>query len=207
MRSILNESEAKKLISACGIPVLREELAGSEGEALRIAEEIGYPILLKTDAPGIDGMELDVSSGDELIERFSEIKEKAGTHEIRVQEVLPRGREVMVGMMRDAALGPVVMFSLGGVFAEVIKDISFRTAPVTRGDALEMLKEVKAYSILEGLRGGGASDIESIVEVIENVSNLGMEQEDLVELEINPLFVHDKGAVAVSVKGVVERKE
>lgn len=213
MRTLLNETEAKELLSAYGITVPREALAGSEEEALRIAEEIGYPVVLKSIAPEIKSrsasgcMALDISSKDELGERFREITGRAGVKELLVQETLPRAREVVIGMMRDDALGPIVMFSLGGVFVDVIKDISFRAAPIAREEALAMVKEIKAYQILEGSRGGGASDIDAIAEVIENVSKIGMERKELLELEINPLFVYDKGAIVVSAKGAVERKE
>ena len=172
MRTLLNEAEAKELLSAYGIAVPREALAGSEEEALRIAEEIGYPVVLKSIAPEIKSrsasgcMALDISSKDELGERFREITGRAGVKELLVQETLPRAREVVIGMMRDDALGPVVIFSLGGVFVDVIKDISFRAAPIAREEALAMVKEIKAYQILEGSRGGGASDIDTIAEVI-----------------------------------------
>jgi len=213
MRTHLSELETKELLGAYGIEVPKEALASNEEEAVQIAGRLGYPLVLKSVSPDIKSrsasgcMALDISSEDELKERFREIIDRAKVQKILIQEALPRAREVVIGMMRDDALGPVLMFSLGGVFADVIKDISFRPSPVTKEDALEMIREIKAYPILEGSRGGGISDIGTIADVISRVSKMGVEQKGLVELEINPLFVYDKGAVAVNARAVFERKE
>ncbi|MDI6654636.1 MAG: acetate--CoA ligase family protein [Candidatus Hydrothermarchaeota archaeon] len=211
MKKILTGDETREILEEYGIPVPKEALAQSEEDALRIAGEIGYPVVLKVASPDISNRSKakcilrDINSEEEvkkgyreIIKNAREFKEGAELLGVLVQKMLPRGKEVVVGLVKDERLTTVV-FSLGGIFSDILKDISYRNAPVTREEALKMMKEIKAYSILE------SSDIEAIADVISKVSKLGMEKRDIVGMDINPLFVYEKGAVAVDSK-IIERR-
>ncbi len=211
MKKILTGNETREILEEYGIPVPKEALAQSEEDALRIAGEIGYPVVLKVVSPDISNRSKakcilrDINSEEEVKRGYREIiknamdfKEGAELLGVLVQKMLPQGKEVVVGLVKDERLTTVV-FGLGGIFSDILKDISYRNAPVTREEALKMMKEIKAYSILE------SSDIEAIADVISKVSKLGMEKRDIVGMDINPLFVYEKGAVAVDSK--IIRKE
>ncbi len=215
MKKFLTENETRKILEEYSIPVPEEALAQSEEDALRIAGEIGYPVVLKLVSPDISNRSrtkcilLDINSEEEvkrgyreIIKNAKEFKEGAEIHGVLVQKMLPRGKEVVVGLVRDERLTTVV-FSLGGIFSDILKDISYRNAPVTKEEALKMMREIKAYSILDSSN----CDIETIAEVISKVSKLGMEKRDIVGMDINPLFVYEKGAVAVDSKIVIKEVE
>lgn len=217
MRKILTEDEAKKILAEYKIPVIKERLARREEEALKAAREIGYPVVLKIVSPGIihkteaGGVILNINSEKELKEGYEKILKNARSYNpdaeikgVLVQEMVKRAREVIVGLLRDAQFGSVIMFGLGGIFVEILKDTSFRVAPVTREEALKMIKEIKAYKILEGVRGEKASDVNAIADVIVKVSKLGIERSEILELDVNPLFVFERGALAGDARMVVE---
>ncbi len=217
MRKILTEDEAKKILAEYKIPVIKERLARSEEEALKAAREIGYPVVLKIVSPGIihkteaGGVILNINSEKELKEGYEKILKNARSYNpdaeikgVLVQEMVKRAREVIVGLLRDAQFGSVIMFGLGGIFVEILKDTSFRVAPVTREEALKMIKEIKAYKILEGVRGEKASDVNAIADVIVKVSKLGIERSEILELDVNPLFVFERCALAGDARMVVE---
>ncbi|VUT23758.1 MAG: succinyl-CoA synthetase subunit beta [Candidatus Methanolliviera sp. GoM_oil] len=209
-RVTLTEYESKKILAAYGFPVTKEKLARDEGEAVNFAEEIGYPVVLKIVSPDIThktdvgGVKVNIKSQDEVKTAYNEligIKDKikdADIHGVLIQEMAPKGNEVILGMTQDPQFGPVLMFGLGGVFVEVLKDVSFRIPPLTRFDAEDMVKEIKAYPILEGARGGVSSDLDALIDCILKLSDLSMDLSDYIkEMDINPLFATEKGAVAV----------
>jgi acetyltransferase len=216
----LNEFQSKKLISLYGIPITREKLATSIEEAKKIANEIGFPIVLKvmshdithkTDA-GI--VALNIGNEGKLEACYREILENAKRYSpqaviqgVLVQEMVEEGIEVIVGMSQDPQFGPIIMFGLGGTAVEVLKDVSFRVPPIIRLDAEQMIKEVKSYKILEGIRGKKMADIDSIIDIIMKLSQLSLELKDSVaELDINPLIVFERGKGAKAVDALVIRK-
>ena len=217
---LLNEFESKKLILLHGIPITKGELATSLEGAKKIANEIGYPVVLKvmshdithkTDAGIValnicDEVRLE-KCYQEILENAKKYNSKVEIQGVLVQEMVKEGTEVIVGMSQDPQFGPIIMFGLGGPFVEVLKDVSFRVPPITRQDAAEMIKEVKAYKILEGVRGKKMIDIDSIIDVIMKLSHLSLTLKDCVaELDINPLFVFEKGKGAKAVDALVLRK-
>jgi acyl-CoA synthetase (NDP forming) len=117
--------------------------------------------------------------------------------------MMPAGKEVIIGMKRDPHFGPLLMFGLGGIYVEVFRDVSFRIAPISRSTALEMVREVKAYRLLRGVRGERPSDIQSVVDVLLRVSKLSMDIEEILEIDLNPVFVYEKGCCVVDAKMVV----
>jgi acetyltransferase len=206
-RKILSENESKKLLSQYGILSTEEALAGTSEEAVKIAAKIGYPVVLKVDSPDIPHkteagvIKIGISNKSELIDAYNGImgnaKKYAPEAKIRgvlVQEMVSNAREVIVGLSYDPQFGPVIMFGLGGIFVEVFKDVSLRTAPLTRADAEDMIKEVKGYETLKEFRGKPEADVEGIVDVLIKVSRLATDLGDVLsEIDINPLMVLDKG--------------
>lgn len=179
------------------------------------AEEIGYPVAMKVVSPqilhktDIGGVKLNLSSNREVEIAFNEIIRNANifmpgarVFGVEVQKMVPLGKEVIVGMDRDLQFGPLIMFGLGGVYVNILKDVSFRLAPVSERAASEMMTETKSYALLRGIRGEPRSDIESIVDVILRISQLSMDFKEISEIDINPLFVYEsgKGSLALDVK-------
>jgi acetate---CoA ligase (ADP-forming) len=203
----LTEHESKKLLSRYGIPVTREAIAQSPEEAVRIADQIGYPVALKVVSPQIThktdagAIKLDVSSKAELVTAYREVVANARKYDPRaeidgvlIQEMLKGAREVIIGVSRDPQFGPSIVFGLGGVAVEVLEDICLRVAPITTTDAEEMIRGVKAYRMLEPFRGKPEADTVGIVETLLRVSKLAKDLEEVVvDIDINPLMVFDKG--------------
>jgi acetyltransferase len=207
----LSEFQCKQILSCYGIPVTREGLATSANMAVEKARELGHPVALKIQSGEIlhkteaGGIRLDLASDrdvraayDEVLASSKRFSPDAAVEGVLVQEMLKDGVEVIIGTTRDPVFGHVIMFGLGGIFVEALRDVSFRVAPVTRGDAEEMIREIKGYRVLEGMRGKPPADVDAIVEAILRVSQLVTDYADEIEeLDINPLVVFPEGAKAV----------
>ena len=203
----LSEHQSKALLNLYGIPVTREQVATSPDDGVRFAEEIGFPVVLKIDSPDIlhkseaDAIRLGVDSEASLRRSYTEIIEnaqkynpKARINGVLVQEMIQGGTEVMIGMSQDAQFGPTIAFGLGGIFVEVLKDISLRVVPLSKSDAEHMIRETKGYQILKGVRGKNRSDIEAVINVLLRISRLAEDWKDIVsEIDINPLIVFNEG--------------
>lgn len=205
-RSKLLEHEAYRILELYGLPAPKYGLATNEDEAVEVAEKIGYPVVLKIVSPDIvhksdvGGVILNLSKPEEVRDAFRKImgnvKEKAPKARITgilVQEMVPQDLEVIVGATRDPIFGPVIMFGLGGVFVEVLRDVSFRVVPLTERDAEEMLNEIKARKILEGYRHIKPRDKKAIVKIILGVSKIMEENPEISELDLNPIMVFPQG--------------
>jgi acyl-CoA synthetase (NDP forming) len=204
-RSTLSEHESKEFLRACGIPVTREtEVRDDRGlkEALR---EIPYPLVLKGSSPHLAHkserglVKVDIRNEKEAAAAFEEILSlmEEGDRAVLVQEMIRGSRELMVGMTRDPQFGPCVMFGLGGIFTEVLKDVSFRVAPLEERDALEMTREIRAHKILQEVRGLPAADMDQLTRILIRVGEIGMEHESIREIDINPLILAGGKPVAV----------
>lgn len=216
-RKFLLEHEAKMVCMEYDIPVTKLKVATSVQEAIKYAEEIGYPVVLKILSPDVihkfdvGGVILNVKSSKEVEEAYNKIlrntKEKVPNAKIlgvTVQEMAPPSTEVIVGGLKDPQFGPVVMFGLGGIFVEILKDVTFRIAPINEEEAREMITEVKAYPILEGYRGAPPADIDTIVKILVNTSKLMMDYQEIKELDLNPIMVYEKGAKTVDARIILE---
>lgn len=216
-RNYLLEPEAKTICKEYGIPVTKFEVAKNVDEAAKFAEEIGYPVVLKIVSPDVihkfdvGGVILDLNSAQEVKDAYKKILENVKKHKadtkiigILVQEMAPQSTEVIVGATKDPQFGPALMFGLGGIFVEVLKDVTFRIAPITRQDAQEMVTEVKAYPILKGYRGQPSVDIDAIVDILLNTSRLVMDHLEIKELDLNPVMVYKKGAKTVDARIILE---
>jgi len=216
-RKYLLEAEAKTICMEYGIPVTRFKIAKSEQEAMKFANEIGYPIVLKIASPDIihkfdvGGVMLNLKNQADVKDAYNKILANIKNHKpdakiigIVVQEMATPSTEVIVGAAKDPQFGPALMFGLGGIFVEVLKDVTFRIAPITEEDAREMITEVKAYPILRGYRGQPPADIEAIVKILLNTSKLVMEHQEIKELDLNPIMVYKKGAKTVDARIILE---
>lgn len=211
----LSEYDSKRVLGAYGFPVVRETLVSSRAGAEKAAKEIGLPVVLKGCSPEISHktekklIEVDLRSVKEVREAYDRIVQRAGDSKldgILVQEMVKGSRELVIGMIRDAQFGPCVMFGLGGIFTEVLKDVSFRIAPLERRDALEMAKEIKGAPVLGAFRGMEPVDMELLVSMLINAGRLGLEIEAVKEVDINPLIISGNKPVAVDALVVLEEK-
>ena len=216
----LSEHQSKALLDLYGIPVTREMVATSAADAARFAEEIGFPVVFKVDSPdimhkseanvirlGVGSKEECVQLYDELIENALRYNPKARVRGILVQEMIQGGSEVMIGMSQDPQFGPTIVFGLGGIFVEILKDLSLRVAPLSPADAEQMVKEIKGYPILQGVRGRKRADIEAVVDVLQRISRLAQDYKDTIsEIDINPLIVFDQGYGVKAVDALVVLK-
>ena len=216
-RKFLLETEAKTVCMEYGIPVTKFQLAKNEVEAVKFAEEIGYPIVLKIVSPDIihksdvGGVVVGLKTAKDVRNAYKQILESIKKHKadakivgVLVQEMAPSSTEVIVGAIKDPQFGPAVMFGLGGIFVEVLKDVTFRVAPITVDEAREMITEVKAYPLLKGYRNQPPADIEAIVQILLNTSRLVMEHQEIKELDLNPIMVYEKGAKTVDARIILE---
>jgi len=216
-RKSLLEPEAKMVCMEYGIPVTRFKVALTRDEAVKFAEGMGYPVVLKVVSPDIihkfdvGGVILNVKNAVEVGNAYDQILENVKRHKpnariigIVVQEMAPPSTEVIVGATKDPQFGPALMFGLGGIFVEVLKDVTFRIAPIAESDAREMITEVKAYPILKGYRNQPPADIDAIVDILLNTSKLVMDHQEIKELDLNPIMVYEKGAKTVDARIILE---
>lgn len=200
----LSEHDSKRVIAAAGVPTARDILARSKDEALAAAAEIGYPVVLKGCADTLlhktekNMVFLNLAGPDDVGDAYDRI---TGAGEpldgVLVQEQVRGGREFVIGMMRDPQFGPCVMFGLGGVFTEVMRDATFRVAPLTREDAAEMLDEVRARKLLDVFRGQPAVDREALIDALVGIGDLALDNDEIAEIDINPVIVAGNRPVAV----------
>lgn len=215
-RAQLTESQSKEILKAYGIPVTREQLTTTPEEAAVAASQLGFPVVMKIESPDIlhktdaGGVKLGVGSPEEARQAFAEIVDNAHGYKpdadirgVLVQEMLSGATEVIVGMSRDPVFGPVVMFGLGGILVEVLKDVCLRVAPLTRAEAAEMLEEIQGKKVLEGVRGRPPVDKEAIIDVIVKVSHLAADFPAIAEMDINPLLVFPQGQGAKAADALI----
>jgi len=205
-RVTLKAREAMQVARAYGIPVPLIELATTAEEAALAAEKVGFPVVMKIESPqilhktDIGGVKLSIESPEDARRSFYELIGRAHIFSptatvlgVNVQKMVPQGREMIVGMSRDVTFGPLIIFGLGGIYVNFLRDVSFRLAPLGRQSAREMVEETKAYTLLRGIRGEAGSDIDSVIDVLLRVSKLVTDFPEISELDINPLFVYEKG--------------
>ncbi len=205
-RSYIPEVETIEVLETYGLPVPRGKLASTVEEAVQIAEEIGYPVVMKVVSDDIihksdvKGVELNLGSADEVKDAWERIHSNAlsampdaSISGLYVIKMLKGAEEIILGIKRDPSFGPVLLFGLGGIFVEVFKDVSFGVAPLSRDEAMHMLEQTKAYKILKGTRGRNPRDMDSVVDALLRLGQLAVDFPEIEELDINPLFVLDKG--------------
>ena len=208
-QTALSEFESKQLLASYRIPVTREALVENEKNLIKTAGDIGYPIVIKACSPDIAHKTekglicVDIRDDDEAKVAFNEIIARINGNEktVLVQEMIKGKRELVAGLTRDSQFGPCVMFGLGGIFTEILKDISFRVAPLEKQDALEMMQEIKGRKILDSIRGMDAADLNILADILIALGRIGLENENIKEIDINPLIL--SGGIPVAVDALV----
>ncbi len=218
-RNTIGDTEAQEILKAYGITTPKSAVGATPDEAVAYCREIGYPVVMKIASPDIlhksdvGGIIVGVKSDaearqafDTLIQRAKAAKPDATIWGAQIQEMVTNAREVIIGMNRDPQFGPLVMFGLGGIYVEVLKDVTFRVAPMPRIQAQEMVASIRTYKLLTGVRGQAASDLDAVVDTILRVSQLVTDFPEIAELDINPLLVREqgKGAVAVDMRLILK---
>ncbi len=200
----LSEYDSKQVIQSVGIAVTREKLAHSKDEAVKFAEEIGYPVVLKgcsdkaAHKTEMGLVKLKLTNADEAGKAYDEITGKGIELDgVLVQEMIKGDREFVIGLSRDLQFGPCVMFGIGGIFTEVIKDVSFRVAPLTEMDAEEMIDEIRMKKLLDEFRGSPAVDKKQLVRALVGIGDLGYRNSEIAEIDINPLIISGSRPVVV----------
>jgi acyl-CoA synthetase (NDP forming) len=212
-RKVLTEVESKDILEEAGIPTARARLASTTDEAVAAAREVGFPVVLKIVSPDIThksdigGVKLNLGTPDEVKAAFDEIvaaakkaQPDAKVDGVSVQKMARPGIEVIMGMSQDAQFGPVLMFGLGGILVEVLKDVSFRLVPITPRDARQMIQEIKGRPLLEGYRGQEPADVEALEKLLLRLSDFVEKHPEIAELDLNPIFAYKDGAIAVDAR-------
>ena len=204
-RNRLSEFESKQVLSRYDIPVVRETLVKNFEQATSAASAIGYPVALKACSSAISHktegglIALDIKDEKALCSGFEDIQKKAEGMgaDFLVQEMIAGDRELVMGLVRDPQFGPCVMFGLGGIFTEALSDVSFRSAPLTEVDALEMMQEIKGHKILKAFRGMPEVDLAALSKCLIRLGQIGLDHDIVREIDINPLIVKGSQPIAV----------
>ncbi|PPA80289.1 MAG: Succinyl-CoA ligase [ADP-forming] subunit alpha [ANME-2 cluster archaeon HR1] len=214
--------ESLDILACYGIPTVRSIHARTIEEALQAAEKIGYPVAMKIVSPDIShksdvgGVKINIKDEKELTFTYTVMRQNIGRilpdariKGVQIQEMRYTGKEIIVGMHKDAQFGPMLMFGLGGIYVDILKDVSFAVAPINRDDANKMIQQIRSFPLLTGVRGEEASDIDSIVDSLLRLSQLACDFPEIVELDINPLFVYarGKGCVAPDFRIILEERK
>ncbi len=212
-RSLLTEFEAKEILREVGIPVVETRLARTKTEAVSMSRRMGFPVAIKIASPDIlhksdsGGVRLGLNNSEEVKRGYDEMMRgirrrypKAYLQGVTVQKMARPGIELIVGVSKDPQFGPVIMFGLGGIFVEVLKDVSFRIIPIERRDAQEMIREIKGYPLLQGIRGREGVKISELVNLLLKVSKFVEQNPEIEELDLNPLLAYPDGVLAVDAR-------
>jgi acyl-CoA synthetase (NDP forming) len=215
-RTVLTEMESKQLITSLGIRTTTMKLAASKTEAEALSREVGYPCVLKVSSVDIThksdagGVKVGLNSEQEVAEAYDAIMTAcqakypdAVIEGVTVQNMASPGLEVIVGMTTDPQFGPVVMFGLGGVWVEVLKDVSFKIVPLTKRDAAKAVREIRASRLLDGFRGSDPVDTAVLEEILLRVSEFVAKTPQVKEMDLNPIFAYPDGAVAVDARVIL----
>jgi acyl-CoA synthetase (NDP forming) len=215
-RAVLTEMESKDLLRSLGIPTTEMKLATSKEEAVALSRKIGYPCVLKVSSPDIThksdagGVKVGLKSEEDVAEAYDAIMSScrakfpnAAIEGVTVQNMARPGLEVIVGMATDPQFGPVMMFGLGGVWVELLKDVSFKIVPLTKYDAKSAIREIRAAPLLDGFRGSDPVDTSALEDILMRVSDFVSKTPEVKEMDLNPIFAYSKGAMAVDARVIL----
>lgn len=212
-RTTLTEIESKQLFADAGLQVVVTKQAASKQEAVALSDEIGYPVVLKVDSTDIShksdagGVKVGLKDAEEVEVAYDEIMASAKkafpdakVDGVSVQSMARPGIEIIMGMFKDVQFGPVLMFGLGGILVEVLKDVAFRVVPLAKRDAREMIEEIKGHKLLEGYRGQEPANIPYLEEMLLKLSEFVDKTPEIKEIDFNPVFAYQNGAVVVDAR-------
>ena len=211
--TVLTEFESKELLEEIGIKVPTQILTTSKEETVKAIEKIGFPIVLKLIAEDIvhksdtGAVKLNIKTKEDVELAYDELMNipSQKTKKISVQKMADEPiTELIIGMTTDPQFGPALMFGIGGILVELLEDVSFRIAPVTEYDCREMINEIKGFPILDGYRGKPKADINAIVDVLMKISELVIKYEEINELDLNPVFIYEKGLICVDARIILK---
>lgn len=215
-RTLLTEVESKELLHNAGIPVTVSKLATTADEAAKIARSIGYPVVMKivsgdiAHKSDVGGVMLGLKTAKAVKEGFDAMMERVRANApgaridgVAVQQMAEPGTEVIVGLTTDPQFGHVMMFGLGGIFVEVLKDVAFRIVPLEARDASQIVREIKAFPVLEGVRGQAGADLAALEKLLLQVSEFAVAHPEVRELDLNPVLARPDGVIAVDARVVV----
>lgn len=213
-RNTLSEFESTRILEYFGIPTAEAILAQDLVEVRAAAERIGYPVVLKACSPEVSHktegglVAVDLRNEDDLEQAFNRIRNASfiTSESFLVQQMIKGARELVMGMIHDPQFGPCVMFGIGGIFTEVLGDVTFRPAPLEEADAAEMLKEIKGHKILGAVRGMAAVETDILIRCLMTLGKIGLEQENIAAIDVNPLVVKGSKPVAVDALVVLKGK-
>ena len=212
---VLTEFESKELLQEIGIQVPLQSLTSTKEETISAAERIGLPVVLKLMAEDIvhksdvGAVKLNLKSKDEVEQAFEELMKIPSQSEKKISVQKMAGEpitELIIGMTTDAQFGPALMFGIGGILVELLEDVSFRIAPVTEYDCNEMIREIKGFPILDGYRGKPKADIDAIVDTLMKISDLVVKNEEIYEMDLNPVFIYENGLICVDARIILKNK-
>ena len=213
-QNVLTEFESKELFQEIGIPVPAQKLTVSKEETLSAAEQIGFPVVLKLMAEDVvhksdtGAVKLNIKNKEEAEQAYDELMkiESKSEKKISVQKMADEPiTELLIGMTTDPQFGPALMFGIGGILVELLEDVSFRIAPITEFDAKEMIHEIKGFPILDGYRGKPKADIDAIVDTLMKISDLVTKNEEIHEMDLNPVFIYEKGIICVDARIILKK--
>jgi acyl-CoA synthetase (NDP forming) len=216
-RTVLTEIEAKQILMQSGINCTDTRLAATKDAAVKLSEQFGYPVVLKVSSVDIThksdagGVKVNLKDKAAVEKAYDDIMASciakypnANIEGVAVQGMAKAGTEVIIGMTKDPSFGPVLMFGLGGIFVEVLKDVAFRIVPLEKKDASEMINEIKGKKLLEGYRGQDSADIPFLEDMLLKLSELVDKTEGIAEIDMNPVFAYKQGAVVVDARIILE---
>jgi acyl-CoA synthetase (NDP forming) len=216
-RTLLTETESKQILQELGIATTLGHLVTSEAEAVQAATTIGFPVVLKISSPDIvhksdiGGVQLHLQHAEAVREAYRAIMQRvtqqapqARVEGITVQPMAKPGVEVIIGMSKDATFGPVLMFGLGGILVEILKDVAFRIVPLQQQDAAEMIRDIKGLPLLQGYRGTPAADLAALERILLTLSDFVAGTPHIKEIDLNPVYAYDHGALAVDARMILE---
>ncbi|TFG19590.1 MAG: acetyl-CoA synthetase [Promethearchaeota archaeon] len=208
-RTALTEYEAKEFLETLGLPVTKQALADTKDAAVIAAKKIGFPIVMKLMAEDIvhksdvGAVKLDIKSEPEVVATFEELMKipSNSKKQVSIQEMASKPiAELIVGTLQDPQFGPAIMFGIGGILVEIMKDVSFRICPITEFDADEMIHEIKAFKLLDGFRGSPKADLNALVSLLKTVSEISMDNLDVDQMDLNPVFIYENGIKIVDAR-------
>jgi acyl-CoA synthetase (NDP forming) len=215
-QNVLTEFESKELLKEIGIAIPAQKLTKTKEETIAAAQEIGFPIVMKLMAEDVvhksdtGAVKLNIKNKDETEKAFNDLMkiESQSEKKISVQKMANEPiTELIIGMTTDAQFGPALMFGIGGILVELLEDVSFRIAPITEYDAKEMIHEIKGFPILDGYRGKPKADIDAIVDTLLKISDLVTKNEEIYEMDLNPVFIYGKGLICVDARIILKKKD
>jgi len=218
-RTFLLESESKQLMKEIGITTTDFKIARDGKEAVKAAKEIGFPVVMKILSPQIihktdaGGVKLNINTEKEIEIAFKEIVNNAKKYDAKaevrgvlIEKMVKPSTEIIIGVTRDPTFGPAIMFGLGGIFVELLKDVAFRIAPIKKEDAQEMIQEIKALPMLQGFRGGPNVKLDLIVDILMKISKLTIDYiDDILEIDLNPIFAYEDKILTIDARIILTK--